>query len=181
MSLPRNTCRLRASCIHGQSNASSSTTEVGAVCGIARVRICAGGAQQWAFLPRQYSRESIAASGIYLISPSFAGFVAGKAIDEAGKAAFNPVWGSLMAEISSRDPSRRGRTMGLLDASDDAGSIAGPILASMLLTSWGVGVMLTVRIALAVFTELYAIVLLRRLRPAAEQGDSRPAETTAPS
>lgn len=86
-----------------------------------------------------------------------------------------------MAEISSRDPSRRGRTMGLLDASDDAGSIAGPILASMLLTSWGVGVMLTVRIALAVFTELYAIVLLRRLRPAAEQGDSRPAETTAPS
>ena len=106
------------------------------------------------------SMANITASALYLAFPTFTGFVAGKAVDEAGKSAFNPAWGSLMTEISGQDRARRGRIMGLLDTADDAGSIAGPILASLLWSAWGVGALLTVRIGLAIVTELYAVVFL---------------------
>ena len=109
---------------------------------------------------------NITASALYLAFPTFPGFVAGKAVDEAGKAAFNPAWGSLMTEISGQDRARRGRIMGLLDTADDAGSIAGPILASLLWSAWGVGALLTVRIGLAIVTELYAVVFLPHSKPA---------------
>ncbi len=112
------------------------------------------------------SMANITASALYLAFPTFPGFVAGKAVDEAGKAAFNPAWGSLMTEISGQDRARRGRIMGLLDTADDAGSIAGPILASLLWSAWGVGALLTVRIGLAIVTELYAVVFLPHSKPA---------------
>jgi MFS family permease len=128
---------------------------------------------------------NIASSAVYLMFPTFAGFVVGKAVDEAGKAAFHPAWGSLMAEISGHDPARRGRVMGKLGAAEDAGSVAGPILAGLLWSAWGVGALLAVRIGLAVVAEVYAgLVLplgtrrrqpeLSRTSPAALPRDGRP-------
>jgi MFS transporter, DHA1 family, multidrug resistance protein len=113
------------------------------------------------------SIANVAASAVYLAFPSFPGFAAGKAVDEAGKAAFNPAWGSLMTEISGTDRARRGRIMGWLDAADDAGAIAGPILAGLLWTAGGVGVLLTARIGLAIAAEVYAVLLLSKATTAA--------------
>lgn len=108
------------------------------------------------------SVANIASSAIYLAFPSFPGFVAGKAVDEAGKAAFHPAWGSLMADLSNHDRARRGRVMGPLGAAVDAGSIAGPIVAGLLWTVWGIGALLAARIALAILTEVYAWWILTR-------------------
>jgi DHA1 family multidrug resistance protein-like MFS transporter len=108
------------------------------------------------------SIANIVSSAVYLVAPSFAGFATGKAIDEGGKAAFHPAWGVLMAEISGHDRSRRGRTMGYLSAAEDAGSIAGPVLAGFVWGAWGVGILLGVRMVLAVVTELYAVLVLPR-------------------
>lgn len=119
---------------------------------------------------------NITASAVYLLSPSFAGFAVGKAVDEAGKAAFNPAWGSLMAEISGRDRASRGRTMGWLDAADDAGAIAGPLLAGLLWSVWGVGVLLAVRIGLAIATEVYAVLLFQPARRVLAAGGAEAAE-----
>lgn len=110
------------------------------------------------------SVANIAASAVYWAIPTLTGFTVGKAVDEAGKAAFNPAWGALMAEISGYDKTRRGRIMGWLDAADDAGSVAGPIMASLLWTAWGVGALMAFRIGLAIVTEIYAVVLLHRAR-----------------
>ena len=108
------------------------------------------------------SVANLTSSVIYLAAPGFAGFAVAKAVDEAGKAAFNPAWGSLMAELSSHDPPRRGGTMGWLGASEDAGAVAGPILAGLVWSAWGVGALLGVRVALALATELYALFVLPR-------------------
>lgn len=108
------------------------------------------------------SVANIVSSAIYLLAPGLAGFAAGKAVDEAGKAAFHPAWGSLMAGLSERDPQGRGHVMGWLSAAEDAGSVAGPILAGLVWSAWGVAALLGVRIALAVLTELYALVVLPR-------------------
>lgn len=53
--------------------------------------------------------------------------------------------------------------MGSLSAGEDAGEVAGPILAGFLWSTWGVPALLGVRIALAVVTELYAVALGRSL------------------
>lgn len=118
------------------------------------------------------SAANLASSAIYLLVPTFAGFAAAKAVDEAGKAAFNPAWGSLMAELAGRDPAGRGRAMGWLGASEDAGAVAGPIVAGLVWSAWGVGALLGLRMALAVVAELYAAVVLPR---ALGRGRSAPA------
>ncbi|MBY5838807.1 hypothetical protein J3P71_35495 (plasmid) [Rhizobium leguminosarum] len=71
-----------------------------------------------------------------------------------------------MAEISGDDRAWRGRIMGWLDTADDAGAIAGPILAGLLWTAWGVGALLTIRMGLAIVAEIYAVLLLSRATPA---------------
>jgi MFS family permease len=91
-------------------------------------------------------------------------------VDDLGKAAFRPAWGALMAQVAGFDRRRRARTMGSLSAGEDAGEVAGPILAGFLWSTWGVPVLLGVRIALAVVTEIYASVLSRRLERGAEPG-----------
>jgi MFS family permease len=124
------------------------------------------------------SAANVASSVIYLIAPSFAGLTAGRAVDDMGKAAFRPAWGAMMAEVASLDKRRRARTMGAMSSGEDAGEIAGPILAGVLWSAWGVPVLLGVRIALAVLTELYFIALGRReLRGAAKLS----AETRRPT
>jgi MFS family permease len=120
------------------------------------------------------SAANVASSVMYLVAPSFAGLAAGRALDDMGKAAFRPAWGALMAEVASFDRRRRARTMGSMSSGEDAGEIAGPIVAGLLWSTWGVPVLLGVRIALAVVTELYTIALAgsleRRERRAPQSG-----------
>jgi glutathione synthase/RimK-type ligase-like ATP-grasp enzyme/MFS family permease len=120
---------------------------------------------------------NVLSSLIYLLAPSFAGLIVGHAIDDTGKAAFRPAWGALMAHVASFDRRRRGRTFGSISAGEDAGEMAGPVLAGFLWSMWGVPVLLAVRIALAVATEAYAIALVhsleRRRAPAGERRTMR--------
>jgi MFS family permease len=110
------------------------------------------------------SAANIVSSVVYLVAPSFAGLATGRALDDAGKAAFRPAWGALMAHVSSYDRRRRARAMGYMTAGEDAGEIAGPILASFLWSVWGVTVLLCVRIVLAIVTEIYTVALTGSLR-----------------
>ena len=72
-----------------------------------------------------------------------------------------------MAQVSGLDRRRRARTFGYLSAGEDAGEAAGPILAGFLWQLWGVPALLGVRIALAVVTEVYTVVLTRSPRTGA--------------
>jgi MFS family permease len=128
---------------------------------------------------------NVLSSAVYLVAPNFAGMAAGRAVDDLGKAAFRPAWGALMAHVAGFDRRRRARTMGSLSAGEDAGEVAGPILAGFLWSTWGVGALLGVRIALAVITELYAIALsrsLKRLTPRVREAPPvrRPARRVRP-
>lgn len=96
---------------------------------------------------------------VYLVAPNFAGMATAKFVDEVGKSAFRPAWGALMADISSFDKRRRARTMSVMSMGEDAGEIAGPILAGFLWNTWGIVAMLGGRILLAVLAEIYAVVL----------------------
>jgi MFS family permease len=96
---------------------------------------------------------------LFLALPNLAGIALGKAVDDVGKAAFKPAWGALMADVSSLDGSRRAQTIGFLCMGEDAGEIAGPVLAGFLWSLWGVPVVLAVRIVLAILTEIYATLL----------------------
>jgi MFS family permease len=112
---------------------------------------------------------NVLSSVIYLVAPNFAGMAIGRAVDDLGKAAFRPAWGALMAQVAGLDRRRRARTMGSLSAGEDAGEVAGPILAGFLWSTWGVGALLGVRIVLAAATEFYAIALNRSLRRSTAQ------------
>jgi DivIVA domain-containing protein len=120
---------------------------------------------------------NVLSSVVYLVAPNFAGVALGRAVDDMGKAAFRPAWGALMAHVAGFDKRRRARTMGSLSAGEDAGEVAGPILAGLLWSMWGVPVLLGVRIGLALVTEIYALTLTRWLerprphRSDAQQGD----------
>ena len=109
---------------------------------------------------------NVLSSAVYLVAPNFAGVALGRAVDDMGKAAFRPAWGALMAHVAGFDRRRRARTMGSLSAGEDAGEVAGPILAGLLWSVWGVPVLLGVRIGLALVTEIYALALTRRLERA---------------
>jgi MFS family permease len=107
------------------------------------------------------SGANVLSSVLFLSSPNFHGMLAGRVIDDAGKAAFMPAWGALMAGASDHDPRNRARTMGVLSLGEDAGDAAGPIVAGFLWSTWGVGALFGVRIVLAILTELYTIALVR--------------------
>lgn len=100
---------------------------------------------------------------IYIFAPNFIGITAGKLVDDIGKSAFRPAWGSLMAHISSFDKRRRAQTMSWMILGEDAGTIVGPILAGLLWTTWGLPIMLSARVVLAIVTEVYAAYLDRLL------------------
>ncbi|NJM27487.1 MAG: MFS transporter, partial [Pseudanabaena sp. RU_4_16] len=93
----------------------------------------------------------------------------GKVADDVGKAAFRPAWGAIMAHVSSYAPQRRAQTMSWMLLGEDAGAIAGPILAGLLWSTWGLATMLGVRVLLAIGTEVYTVYLSRSL-----EGTSRP-------
>lgn len=107
----------------------------------------------------------------YLVSPTLAGVWVGKSLDDLGKAAFRPAWGSLMAEVSGRDRKHRARVMGFLTSGEDAGDIVAPVLAGLVWSVWGVPALLVGRMLVAGVTEVYAIGLERRQRNAARAMD----------
>jgi MFS family permease len=114
----------------------------------------------------------------YLLSPTLAGIWIGKSLDDLGKAAFRPAWGSLMAEVSGRDRKQRARVMGYLTSGEDAGDIIAPVLAGLLWSVWGIPVLLLARMVVACITEIYAIVLERRQRNATDTTTPWPAAVT---
>jgi MFS family permease len=105
------------------------------------------------------SAANVLSSVVYLVAPNFAGMAIGRAVDDLGKAAFRPAWGALMAHVSGFDRKRRARTMGYLSSGEDAGEVAGPIVAGLIWSAWGVPALLAVRIGVAIVTELYTIAL----------------------
>jgi MFS family permease len=68
-----------------------------------------------------------------------------------------------MAHVSDYAPQRRAQTMSWMLLGEDAGAIAGPIVAGLLWTTWGLPIMLGARVVLAIGTELYTIYLTRSL------------------
>ncbi len=105
------------------------------------------------------SIANILSSLLYIVAPSLAGVAGAKVVDDLGKAAFRPAWGAVMAMVSDGDPSRRARTIGWLALGENAGEAAGPLLAGLVWSVWGVTAVLLIRAALAVVTEVYAVLL----------------------
>lgn len=119
------------------------------------------GRQELVLLVR--SLGNILSSIVYLMAPNLLGFTTGKLADDTGKAAFRPAWGALMARVSSFEPQRRAQTMSWMLLGEDAGAIAGPIVAGLLWNTWGLSAMLSVRVILAIATEIYTIYLSHSL------------------
>lgn len=103
-----------------------------------------------------------ASSGLFFFFPTFPGLAAGSVIDAAGKAAFRPAWGSLMARVSGFDRKRRAQVIGHLSLGEGLGEMLGPMLGGFLWHTWGLGVMLGVRVVLAVIGEIYAVMIARK-------------------
>ena len=107
---------------------------------------------------------NVLSSIIYIAVPNFLGVAVGRVTDDVGKAAFRPAWGALMAHVSSFDKRRRARTMSFMSMGEDAGDIAGPILAGFMWSTWGLTVTLGARAVLAIITEIYAMLVTRAMR-----------------
>jgi MFS family permease len=107
-------------------------------------------------------------SVVYLLAPNLPGVVSAKMLDDLGKAAYRPAWGALMAYVSSFDRRSRARTISFMTVGEDLGSVLAPVFAGFLWSTWGLGIALGARVALAVVTELYAVLVAR------PRVDSRP-------
>ena len=122
------------------------------------------------------SIANVASSILYLVSPTFAGFISAKICDRVGTAAFRPAWAAMMAEISAGDKSKRARIIGLMSAGEDAGTVVGPLLAGLIWSTWGVAALLGTRIALAMMAELYTLKLIHGMK----RPTVRPLKSTLP-
>ena len=108
------------------------------------------------------SAANTLSSVLYIVAPTFGGFMAAKIIDDSGKAAFRPTWGAILAEVSDSDPLHRARTITFVDSAYSMGEIVGPMAAGVLLALVGIPGMLAARAALAVVTEAHAFWVFRR-------------------
>jgi MFS family permease len=126
------------------------------------------------------SMANVTSSVIYLLAPTFAGLACAKAFDKVGTAAFRPAWATMMAEVSATDQSKRAQRIGLMSAGNDAGSAAGPILAGVLWSTWGVAALMGTRIALAVIAELYTVLLTRSMAQSS-RAQANPEPRSSPS
>jgi MFS family permease len=102
---------------------------------------------------------------LYILFPSFNGFVVARVIDDTGKAAFKPTWGAILATVSDSHPAHRARTMTLLDSAYTLGEIIAPLMAGFLLSGYGIVAMLSVRAALAVVAEIQTAQLFKSSQP----------------
>lgn len=110
------------------------------------------------------SAANVGSSLLYLVSPTLPGVAAGKALDDAGKAAFRPAWGALMAQVANQDRSRRARVLAWLTVGEDLGEVTGPLLAGLLWSVWGIPAVLGCRVVLALTAEVATIAATRRYR-----------------
>ena len=67
------------------------------------------------------SAANIGSSVMYMVSPTFVGMAAARSVDNIGKAAFRPAWASAITDIAAKDPPRKGRRLGTLDAMQEIG------------------------------------------------------------
>jgi len=107
------------------------------------------------------SVANICSSLLFWFWPTFAGMAAGNVIDAAGKAAFRPAWGVLMARAASLDRQRRARVMSYFGLGEGIGETVGPLLGGFLWGHFGVGVMLGVRMGMAIIAEVYAVIVAK--------------------
>lgn len=107
-------------------------------------------------------------SVLYITFPGFVGVTTAKIIDDTGKAAFRPAWGTLMARISSLDRARRAQLIGYMSLAENIGETGGPLLAGFLWNTWGAVVMLAVRAVLSVITEIYALLVMKSIAQVGE-------------
>lgn len=99
---------------------------------------------------------------MYILLPTFGGFMVARIVDDTGKAAFKPTWGAIMAEVSNANPARRATTMTFIDSAYTLGELVAPLIATFLLSGFGLAVMLGVRAVLAVVTELHSTRIMRK-------------------
>ena len=117
---------------------------------------------------------------IFIFFPGFLGIAIGKLADDAGKSAFRPAWGSLMAHVSSFDKQRRAQTMSWMSMGEDAGDIVGPILSGFLWSTWGITFALGTRVVLAIVTEIYSLTLANSMeKRKSYNGDTKEFKDTA--
>ena len=110
------------------------------------------------------SLASILSSVLYCVLPGFWGMTGARMVDDIGRAAYQPAWGSVMGEVSrGTDPRRRGRLVAYLDTAESIGEAAGPILAGVLWQYGTIYWLFGVRIALSVVAEILAVRTLRRI------------------
>jgi MFS family permease len=107
------------------------------------------------------SMANVCSSLLFWFFPAFVGMAAGNVIDAAGKAAFRPAWGVLMARAASLDRQRRARVMSYFGLGEGIGETVGPLLGGFLWGHFGVGVMLSVRVVMAIIAEVYAVVVAK--------------------
>ncbi|MDQ4099337.1 MAG: MFS transporter, partial [Chloroflexota bacterium] len=110
------------------------------------------------------SAANIGSSLLYLVSPTFPGILAARAVDDAGKAAFKPAWASAIAEVAKADERRRGRRIGALDTAETAGEVIGPALAGFLWQTGGIVALFGARILIAIMAELTAMKVFGEAR-----------------
>jgi MFS family permease len=101
-------------------------------------------------------------SVLYIFAPTFAGFMVAKLVDDAGKSAFRPTWGAILAEVSEIDPRHRARTITFVDSASSLGEVVGPVLAGVLLAGLGIPGMLAARACLSLATEVQAFLVFRK-------------------
>jgi len=100
---------------------------------------------------------------LYPLFPNFAGLCIARISDDAGKAAFRPAWGDLMAEYSNQGAANtRGRRIAQLDTAQSAGEALGPVLAGFLWDHFGILWLFAVRFILALISEAYYVYLIKK-------------------
>lgn len=107
------------------------------------------------------SAANVLSSAAYLAFPSFLGVTVARSVDSAGKAAFRPAWGALMARVARQDRRTRARSVSWMSMGEDAGGVFGPVLAGLLWSGFGVPAVLGARVVLALVTEAYAFLVAR--------------------
>jgi MFS family permease len=99
---------------------------------------------------------------LYIFFPTFVGFLVARTMDDTGKAAFRPTWGAILAEVSEANPAHRARIMTYVDTAYTLGEVLGPMVAGLLIGGFGVPVMLGVRAALSLATEVQALRVFKK-------------------
>jgi len=109
------------------------------------------------------SLANAVSSLLYPIYPNFPGLCIARISDDAGKAAFRPAWGGVMADFAhAGEHHKRGRRIAQLDTAQSAGEAAGPILAGFLWDHFGIVWLFVIRFILSIVSEIYYLYLVHK-------------------